>query len=188
MWLCAEYTLSSRMRPGVRSGSCRERSVCARVIKSKQHYLAWRRNYVVGHAWQAESMDELAPDWEGRQGCLEQSRPPTDCCVLLETDKGRGASMRRERSALSKERSSFSGLKVLCGKTTGPHLSSLLWPSGGQCAVTALCACPGFAPESLLGTAERGVATGGGCQGRSNPKHTGRGPSYRRISKQSLAG
>lgn len=32
------------------------------------------------------------------------------------------------------------------------------------------------------------MATGGGCQGRSNPKHTGRGPSYRRISKQSLAG
>ncbi len=29
---------------------------------------------------------------------------------------------------------------------------------------------------------------GGGCQGRSNSKHTGRGPSYRRISKQSLAG
>ena len=32
------------------------------------------------------------------------------------------------------------------------------------------------------------MATGGGCQGRSNPKHTGKGPSYRRISKQSLAG
>ena len=43
-----------------------------------------------GLAAQAESMDELAPDWEGRQACLEQSRPPTECCVLLETDKGRG--------------------------------------------------------------------------------------------------
>ena len=118
--------------------------VCPRVIKSQQHYLAWRRNYAVGHAWRAESMDKLALDWEGRQGCLEQSRPPTESCVLLEIDKGRGVcSVQRAEWFLGAESRMWKNHPALISRACFGRLVA---------SVRSLrCARPGLAPESLLG-------------------------------------